>query len=105
LKNENLDIPVLKNTEFEQNHLNPYQDDFRHAMLDYNLVEYAIKCDQAYGKNKTSNLLFTCMDQIDEPKMTVNDVVADFDLSKFLPLVDNIYTNVSPESKTINKWF
>lgn len=104
LKNENLEIPSLINTECEQNHLNPYQDDFRIAMLDHSLVDYAIKCDQAYGKNATSNLLFTCLDQYINPKMTFEDKVVDFDLSKFSSLVDNIYVNDSPESKTVKLW-
>lgn len=104
LKNENLSIPELINTEFEQNHLNPYQDDFRIAMLDYEMVEYAIKCDDSYGKNINKNLLFTCLDQYVNPKMTFNGEIVDFDLKSFSHLVDNIFINDSPESKTVKLW-
>ena len=104
LKNENLDIPVLINTECEQNHLNDWQDDFRIAMLDYDLVEYAIKCDQAYGKNIASNLLFTCLDQYEDPKMTYHDKIVNFNPFYFTPIVDNVYINNSPESKTVKLW-
>lgn len=84
--------------------MNDWQDDFRVAMLDYNLVEYAIKCDQAYGKNITSNLLFTCIDQYEKPKMTIDDQIVDFDMNKFKGLVDYVYYNDSPESKTVKLW-
>lgn len=104
LKNENLNIPTLINTDFEQNHTTPYQDEFRIAMLDYDMVEYAIKCDQAYGKNKETNLLITCMDQYVNPKMTYNGEIINFSPAIFKPLVHNIFTNDSPESKTIKPW-
>lgn len=104
LKNENLETPKLINTEFEQNHLNPYQDEFRIAMLDYDLVDYAIKCDQSYGKNISSNLIITCIDQYENPKMTYKDKIVDFSPSYFTPIVDNVFTNDSPESKTIKLW-
>jgi adenylosuccinate synthase len=104
LKNENLEIPELINTEFEQNHLNPYQDNFRVAMLDYEMVEYAIKCDQSYNKNLTSNLVFTCLDQYENPKMTFKGDIVDFEVGKFSHLVDHIFTNDSPESKTVKLW-
>jgi len=104
LKNENLEIPVLKNNEFESNHVNAWQDNFRSAILDYDLVEYAIKCDQAYEKNRTSSLVMTCMDQIDNPLITVNGEVKPMALSMFNNIVDNIYINTSPDSKTIKLW-
>lgn len=104
LANENLDAPILKNTEFEQNHKNPWQDDFRTAILDFDMVKYAIKCDQSYYKNITSNLVITCMDQIDSPQITINGEVKNLKIEMFEPLVDNIYTNNSPDSKTITRW-
>lgn len=104
LKNENLPKPELINTEFEQNHLNPYQDDFRIAMLDYDMVEYAIKCDQSYGKNITSSLLFTCMDQYKNPKMVKDNKIIDFNPNDFSHLVDSILVNDSPESNTVKLW-
>lgn len=102
--NENIELPSLINTEFEQNHLNPYQDDFRIAMLDYDMVKYAIECDKSYGKNFTSYLVFTCMDQYVNPKMTKNGEVVDFNPTHFNGIVDRIFTNTSPESKTIKEW-
>lgn len=104
LTNESLEIPILKNNEFEANHQNPYQDNFRIAILDYDMIEYAIKCDESYGKNRRTNLVVTCMDQIDNPKITKNGIIQDLDLGIFDPLVNNIYTNTSPESKTFKLW-
>lgn len=104
LSNEHLGSPILKNNEFEQNHINPWQDDFRTAILDFDLIHYAIKCDQSYGKNIQSNLVVTCMDQIDNPKITIKDDIYDLDLDMFTDLVDHIYTNNSPESSTIKLW-
>lgn len=100
LVNENLERPILKNNEFEANHLNPYQDNFRTAILDYNMLEYAIKCDQSYKKNIESNLVITCMDQIAEPKITKNGLLQDLNPNMFKSLVDFVWTNNSPESKT-----
>lgn len=104
LKNENLDAPELINTEFEQNRKNPYQDNFRTAILDFDLVRYAINCDKSYNKNASSSLVMTCMDQYVNPKMTQNDEVVDFDLYKFACLVDHMFVNVSPDSKTMIPW-
>jgi adenylosuccinate synthase len=104
LANENLGEPVLKNTEFEQNHKNPWQDDFRTSILDYDMIKYALECDNSYNKNKQSNLLITCMDQIDEPKVIIGGKQEDLKPSTFEDLVDRIYINDSPESSTIKLW-
>lgn len=101
LANENLDSPILINDEFEQNHKNPWQDDFRTAILDYDMIKYAIKCDQSYQKNITSNLVVTCMDQIENPQITKSGILRDLNVNMFRHLVDSIYVNNSPESKTI----
>lgn len=100
LTNENLDAPILKNTEFEVNHDNTWQEKFRTAILDYDMIEYAIKCDQSYNKNIMSNLVITCMDQIDNPQITKDGKIQDLTPSMFEHLVHWIYTNDSPESKT-----
>lgn len=105
LKNENLDSPVLINTECEQNHLNPWQGNFRTALLDYDLVKYAINCDKSYMKNIESNLVITCIDQFIDPKITVGNKVSDLTLGMFSgSLADNIFYNESPNSETIKKY-
>lgn len=104
LTNENLDKPILKNNEFESNHDNPWQEEFRTAILDYNMIEYAIKCDQSYNKNASSSLVITCMDQIDNPLITKDGILRDLSPSIFKHLVGKIYVNSSPESKTFKEW-
>lgn len=104
LTNENLDKPILKNNEFESNHNNPWQEEFRTAILDYNMIKYAIESDESYNKNIRSSLVITCMDQIDKPQITRDGILQDLSPSMFKLLVDTIYINTSPESKTFKIW-
>ncbi len=56
---------ILKNTENETNIYNDYQGNFRTAILNVDLLNYAIKCDTIFSNGFTKNLVVTCLDQID----------------------------------------
>lgn len=64
----------LKNTEGETNVNNLYQGEFRKAPLDLNLIKYALQCDNYFSKHvRTKNIVFTCMDQVNENDIVVNE--------------------------------
>lgn len=57
----------LNNNEHEANSFNPYQGEFRCAELDWDLLDYALRCERSQhaGSEKNENLLLTCVDQLE----------------------------------------
>lgn len=86
---------ILKNNEEETCTFNEYQKDLRFGDLDYNLLNYALKLDGAYGEATRKNLVITCLDQIE----------GKFDFSQLDMGFDAIYGSYSPDSKDIEKLF
>lgn len=104
LQNEDKPLPVLKNNQWETNHLNPHQGEFRHSLLSYDHIKYAIDCDSMYLDDCTSKtLVITCMDQIDNPMMTVGKDIVPLNLELFEDLVDHLIVNTSPSSDTFKQ--
>ena len=113
LHNEGELITPLINNQWEQNVTNRYQGQFRTGMLDYDYLRYAIEADEldtlstmGFGHEK-SHLVITCMDQIENPKITMSiengnkKVVCDLIPEIFEGLVDEVLINTSPDSATM----
>jgi adenylosuccinate synthase len=68
------DLLKLKNIEGETNVMNEYQGSFRKAPLDLNLLEYALNCDKIHsGSVSKKNIVITCLDQVNEDEIVVNE--------------------------------
>lgn len=65
---------LLKNNELETNVTNEWQGDFRKSILDMDLLNYAIGCDNNFSRDIKKNLVITCLDQIGERfPVTINN--------------------------------
>ena len=64
MSNEHLDLQ-LKNTEKETNVSHDWQGDFRRTVLDLDLINYALTCDDVHSGVAKKHLVMTCLDQID----------------------------------------
>ena len=62
MTNENLK-PQLCHTERETNVFNDWQGGFRTAVLDIDLLRYALACDNTWSKGLRKSLVLTCLDQ------------------------------------------
>lgn len=66
----------LTNTEKETNVTNEWQGNFRKSVLDLDLLNYALECDNNYSSGLKKNLVITCVDQIGEViPATINNVL------------------------------
>lgn len=80
---------VLKNNEEETCIFNEYQKELRFGELDYDLLNYAVLLDGAYGTATKKNLVITCLDQTDG-KFKKENLKTEF---------DQVYGSYSPYSK------
>lgn len=104
LQNESIEMLPLINNEDEQNLNNIYQGHFRHSLLSYDYLRYAIEADGTdlnYSASTKKNLVITCMDQIKNPLITVDKNLVQLVPEIFEGLVDKVYVNTSPKSETI----
>jgi adenylosuccinate synthase len=69
MTNENIPISILGN-ENETNQFNAFQEAFKAAPLDIDLLKYALKCDAAFAGDTKKRLVLTCLDQVN-PKAVV----------------------------------
>jgi adenylosuccinate synthase len=60
--------PALINTENEINIDGGEQGIFRKSILDLDLLQYAIECDNNFSKYYNKTIVITCLDQLKEPK-------------------------------------
>lgn len=65
----NKSIELIDN-EHETNVFNEWQGEFKIHELDYELLQYAISCDNAYSYDSDKHLVMTCLDQ--RPSFTPN---------------------------------
>ncbi|UZT96338.1 adenylosuccinate synthetase [Chryseobacterium fluminis] len=84
---------TLKNNEEETCTFNEFQKDLRFGDLDYDLLNYALKSDQAYGVAQKKNLVITCLDQLEET----------FQIQKLKVTFDKIFGSYSPYSKDFKR--
>ncbi|MBB4806965.1 adenylosuccinate synthase [Chryseobacterium defluvii] len=84
---------ILKNNEEETCTFNEYQKQLRLGDLDYDLLNYALKLDEAYIFASKKNLVVTCMDQTDEK----------FKTEKLNTKFDAVYGSYSPYSRDFDK--
>ncbi|MBE7172560.1 MAG: adenylosuccinate synthetase [Williamsia sp.] len=66
LTNESLPIS-LQQTDRETNVHNPWQGHFRKAVLDLDLLKYALRCDRRFSSYTEKHLAITCLDQTGFP--------------------------------------
>lgn len=59
--------PELEATPNETNQYNEWQGHLRRAILDQDLLAYALQCDQNYSAGAGANLVITCCDQLAGP--------------------------------------
>lgn len=86
---------TLKNNEEETCIFNEYQKDLRFGNLDYDLLNYALKLDEAYIVANKKNLVVTCLDQLDE-EFKIENIKMKFDQ------VFGSYSPYSTDFKRIN---
>jgi len=88
MTNEGLFDLNLKNNELETNVTNEWQGNFRKSVLDLDLLNYALECDNNYSAGLTKYLVVTCVDQVGETiPVTINNVLHNipvFELKKHL---------------------
>lgn len=70
----------LINNEAETNKYSPYQGHFRTGELDYELMNYALECDESFSSWRPKNLLITCLDQRPDinPETIVSNLKTNF---------------------------
>ena len=56
----------LKNNENETNVTNEFQGNFKKTILDLDLLNYSLTCDNNFSKGLNKNLVITCVDQTGE---------------------------------------
>lgn len=56
---------TLKNNEGETNKSHEFQGEFRTSEMDFELLNYALECDNNFSKGVRKNLVITCTDQLD----------------------------------------
>lgn len=83
----------LQNNEHETCVYNDYQKQLRFGNLDYNLLNYALILDGAYGNSSQKKLVITCLDQYSEK----------FEVEKLTIQFDALYGSYSPFSKEFKK--
>lgn len=71
----NEDKPVtLINNKNETNKTNDWQGEFRTGVLDVDMINYALACDNNFSKGINKNLVITCLDQTgSEFNFTINE--------------------------------
>lgn len=111
LHEEDTPLPLINN-EDEQNVTNPYQGEFRSALLSYDMIRYAIEADShdtiqnSITDHDKKHLVITCMDQIENPKITLLLENGEFAKAPLVPemfegLVDEVLFNTSADSATM----
>jgi adenylosuccinate synthase len=81
MTNEDLPFYDLKNAENETNKSHKYQGDFRKSILDVDLLNYALRCDNHFSCQYSKNLVITCVDQTGERiKITENNELKEIDV-------------------------
>jgi adenylosuccinate synthase len=66
MSNEDMDISYIKPNPDETNINGGQQGNFRKSVLDFDLLDYAIACDNYYNSNSNKTLVITCCDQVPE---------------------------------------
>jgi adenylosuccinate synthase len=69
MTNENIPLSILGN-ENETNQFNAFQEAFKAAPLDIDLLQYALRCDADFANGAKKHLVLTCLDQVN-PKAVV----------------------------------
>ncbi|MFW6246543.1 MAG: adenylosuccinate synthetase, partial [bacterium] len=65
MSNEEMDLSYIKDNLFETNIENTFQGALRKGVLDLDLIEYALLCDEKYNSlEHKKNLVITCLDQV-----------------------------------------
>lgn len=98
--------PALVNHEKETNVLNPHQGEFRKTILDLDLIDYALKCDNHFSSHLKKNLIITCVDQTGESiKVSYKNSILALpvkEIPKALSIsFDKVFISKGPDQKDI----
>lgn len=63
MTNTEMDCSFIDENPYETNVYSEFQGNFRKSVLDLDLLQYAIDCDNYYN-NSTKHLVITCLDQV-----------------------------------------
>jgi adenylosuccinate synthase len=66
LPNEGLDISFIKENPLETNVMGT-QGEFRKAVLDLDMIKYAVECDKYHNPVTRRGMVITCLDQLERP--------------------------------------
>ena len=94
MSNEHL-IPELSNFENETNVLNEHQGKFRKSILDLDLLNYSLQCDNHFSDGLKKNLVITCADHTNEfVKVTRNDSIISLKINDIPDALNNKFDNL-----------
>lgn len=106
----NEDIPIeLINIHTETNKLDDWQGRFRKSLLDIEILEYALTCDNFFSHGLKKNLVITCLDQLQNSMIsyTVKGEVKESDFSQMIANLsitfDKVFYSASSESTLISE--
>ena len=107
MTNEDLK-PALGSTDKETNVFNEWQGGFRTAVLDLDLLRYALQCDDAWSKGLCKSLVLTCLDQTGDRipatlKGVMNYYYADELARVLLPGYHSLLLSASPCADHLRK--
>ena len=88
----------IKLSKYEHNVSNEFQGNFRKSMLDLDLMKYAIDADD-YIRETEKNIAITCLDNIEEYKLTENGIVKTFKTEE--QFVEHIINALNIEGKVL----
>lgn len=87
MTDESLKIEDLTNVK------NPWQGEFRTGMLNIDLVNHALRCDNNYSSGLKKNIAITCLDQ--------HEIDVNFLLIHLKTKFQNVYLSSTPSSENI----
>jgi adenylosuccinate synthase len=98
--------PELGGNDKETNVFNEWQGNFRTAVLDVDLLRYALECDDKWSVGLSKNLVLTCLDQTGETiPVTVDGEAACYTAEELaallLPGYHHLMLSASPCSRNI----
>lgn len=95
LSNENFPLHYTANPN-ENNQYNPWQGHQRCSILDLDMINYALSCDQNYSAHVKKHLVVTCLDQLSGDIQASRDGVIDHypDTAALLPHLSGSFETI-----------
>lgn len=98
----------LQNNQNETNVTNPHQGKFRRSILDLDLINYSLICDNNFSNGLDKNLVITCVDQTGESiKVTKGGNILNINVREIPKALNckfkNVYISKGPSKEDIIK--